>query len=401
MIPKNWVSRELGDIAEFVNGRGFKPHEWSDSGLPIIRIQNLNGSGEFNYYSGSYDPKIEVNAGDLLFAWSGSRGTSFGPHFWHGGKAVLNYHTWKVVTTSKEIDKRFLYDALKLLTARIEDDAHGAAALVHTQKNRIVTYSIWLPPVPEQRKIAAILSTWDRAIELTEKLIAAKRQRKAALMQQLLTGKVRLPGFTEIWKSTRLKDATSFLKDGTHFSPASKDGPFRYVTSKNIRAARMSLSDCAFISEDEHRRIYSGCPVQFGDVLLTKDGASVGNACLNELTEEISLLSSVAAIRGKTGVLENTFLLQYFLSSSGQAAIAAEVAGQAITRVTLTAIGQFQIPLPSHDEQKAIAAILNTQDQEIALLTRKLDALRRQKKGLMQQLLTGKVRVRLDDLTEE
>jgi restriction endonuclease S subunit len=222
MIPKNWVSRELGEIAEFVNGRGFKPHEWSNNGLPIIRIQNLNGSSEFNYYSGTYDPKIEIHSGDLLFAWSGSRGTSFGPHFWSGGKAVLNYHTWRVVPTSKEIDKRFLYDALKLLTARIEDEAHGAAALVHTQKNRIVTYSIWLPPVSEQRKIAAILSTWDRAIELTEKLIAAKQQRKAALMQQLLTGKVRLPGFRSThWRPCELGDvaSNSTRRNGTSTPP--------------------------------------------------------------------------------------------------------------------------------------------------------------------------------------
>jgi hypothetical protein len=73
-----------------------KPHEWRSQGLPIIRIQNLNGSDDFNYFDGSYNRKIEVHAGQLLFAWSGSRGTSFGPYIWHGPTGVLNYHTWKV-----------------------------------------------------------------------------------------------------------------------------------------------------------------------------------------------------------------------------------------------------------------------------------------------------------------
>ena len=203
MTPKGWAQVELGEVAEFINGRGFKPHEWSDKGLPIIRIQNLNGSPEFNYFEGEYNSKIEVNSGELLFAWSGSRGTSFGPHVWNGPKAVLNYHTWRVVPVSNDVDKRFLFDVLKQLTARIEGEAHGAAALVHTQKNRIVRYSIKLPPLPEQQKIAAILSTWDRAIELTEKLVAAKQTRKLGLMQQLFSAKLRLSGFEKtIWKSS-------------------------------------------------------------------------------------------------------------------------------------------------------------------------------------------------------
>jgi len=123
MAPDTWTHRELGEVAEFVNGRGFKAHEWAESGLPIIRIQNLNGSNEFNYYQGKYDPKIEVYPNDLLFAWSGSRGTSFGPHMWMGGKAVLNYHTWRVVVTSPDLDKQFFYYVLQFLTSQIEDTA--------------------------------------------------------------------------------------------------------------------------------------------------------------------------------------------------------------------------------------------------------------------------------------
>lgn len=75
-----------------INGRGFKAFEWNTTGLPIIRIQNLNGSDDFNSYSGRFDPKIKVDPGQLLFAWSGSSETSFGPHIWNGLKDLLTRH---------------------------------------------------------------------------------------------------------------------------------------------------------------------------------------------------------------------------------------------------------------------------------------------------------------------
>ncbi|MEO8495990.1 MAG: restriction endonuclease subunit S, partial [Planctomycetota bacterium] len=209
MTPHDWIKRPLGEVAEFVNGRGFKPHEWSQEGLPIIRIQNLNGSNDFNYYNGSYDPKIEVQNGDLLFAWSGSRGTSFGPHYWFGCKAVLNYHTWRVVVSQETVDKSFMFFALQLLTVQIEDEAHGAAGLVHTQKNKVELYKFSFPPIPEQKAIAAVLSTWDRGIRQRTDLIAAKLRFKQGLMQQLLTGKRRFKGCRDEWSSVQLRNVTT------------------------------------------------------------------------------------------------------------------------------------------------------------------------------------------------
>ena len=81
VIPEDWTTPQIQNISKLINGRGFKPYEWRTSGLPIIRIQNLNGSQDYNYFDGHYDKKIEVEDGQLLFAWSGSRGTSFGPHY--------------------------------------------------------------------------------------------------------------------------------------------------------------------------------------------------------------------------------------------------------------------------------------------------------------------------------
>ncbi|MBC7472307.1 MAG: restriction endonuclease subunit S, partial [candidate division SR1 bacterium] len=99
---------KLGDIFEMQNGRAFKKEEWVDSGIPIIRIANLNGEkAEYNYFSGIYDNKIEINNGDLLFSWSGTIGTSFGPNYWERGKGVLNQHIYKFNKKDIEIDTKF------------------------------------------------------------------------------------------------------------------------------------------------------------------------------------------------------------------------------------------------------------------------------------------------------
>ncbi len=186
-----WKTVKLGDICELVNGRGFKPHEWSDEGYPIIRIQNLNGSDEFNYFNGSFNPKLLVLPGDLLFAWSGSRGTSFGPHIWNGPEAVLNYHTWNV-KPREDLDKIFFYWLLQQITALIEDSAHGAAALVHTQKREMEKRFLAIPRLDEQKKIASTMALFLQNENNCSRKLFHLRTEKRALMQQLLTGKKRV-----------------------------------------------------------------------------------------------------------------------------------------------------------------------------------------------------------------
>jgi type I restriction enzyme S subunit len=190
-IPVGWDVIKLGEISDFINGRGFKPTEWGKVGLPIIRIQNLNGSEEYNYYDGAYAPKILVKNGELLFAWSGSRGTSFGPHIWYGGDGLLNYHTWKV-EYSDHILRDFLFYELKRITVKIEREAHGASALVHMQKKFIVDYFISLPPYEEQKQIATILSTVDDKLDILTQKKSQYQTLKKGLSQQLLTGQMRV-----------------------------------------------------------------------------------------------------------------------------------------------------------------------------------------------------------------
>ncbi len=194
------------------------------------------------------------------------------------------------------------------------------------------------------------------------------------------------------WDDVKLAEVCELITDGTHFSPKSKGGPYRYVTSRNIRFGWLDLHDCQYISEEEHQAIYRICPVKEGDLLLTKDGANTGNAAINNLKEPFSLLSSVALVRGNPTRILNEFLLQYFLSPIGQAQLKSQMAGLAITRLTLVTINQLKVPVPPLPEQRKIAAILRTWDDAIALTDRRIAAGQQRKQGLMQRLLTGQVR---------
>jgi len=216
------------------------------------------------------------------------------------------------------------------------------------------------------------------------------------------------PIFPSDWKVRTLDEVSIKIQDGTHFSPTLGGNEYRYITSRNIGAGRLRLDSVEMISKDEHQKIYRRCNVRFGDLLLTKDGASTGNAAINSFHDEISLLSSVAFIRSHPQQSTEEYILQYLLSARGRKQIADAMAGNAITRLTLAKIKALRVPLPSVAEQRRIASTLRSADDLIVLLERLVAKKQAIKQGMMQQLLTGRNRlpgfdsawteVELDDL---
>ena len=152
----------LGDIATYINGYAFKPSDWSDTGLPIIRIQDLTGNlYQANRYNGEYAPKYEVNDGDVLISWS----ASLGIYVWHGEKALLNQHIFKVVFDKTEISKTFFVHQVENILEKAASEAHGAT-MKHLTKPVFDALPFYLPPLDEHRKIAAVL---DRVSDLIAK----------------------------------------------------------------------------------------------------------------------------------------------------------------------------------------------------------------------------------------
>lgn len=147
----------IGEIAEFINGKAFKPEEWESHGLPIIRIQNLTGSTNIiNYYSGGFDPKYLVVNGDILISWS----ASLGVFIWNGENAILNQHIFKV-NLHKGINKQYFYYAATSILDDMVNKVHGST-MQHITKEPFESTLIPLPPLEEQERIAGILQKADR-----------------------------------------------------------------------------------------------------------------------------------------------------------------------------------------------------------------------------------------------
>jgi len=198
----------------------------------------------------------------------------------------------------------------------------------------------------------------------------------------------------EDWDVVTTLDACSKIQDGTHFSPQISGNDYLYITSKNIRVGYLDISTASRIDTAQHQAIYRRCDVKKGDLLLTKDGASTGNAALNTLDEEFSLLSSVSFLRFLQSKYCTAYFLQQILTSSGQHQIQDAMAGNAITRLTLEKIKKLRFPVPpTLAEQEAIAEALSDADALIESLEQLIAKKRQIKQGAMQELLTGKRRL--------
>ncbi|MFC1481082.1 restriction endonuclease subunit S [Candidatus Neomarinimicrobiota bacterium] len=189
-VPEHWDAKPIKYSLSLINGAPFKPAEWSSNGIPIIRIENLNGGQEFNYFDGEMPSKYIVHDGELLFGWSGNRGTSFGPFRWWGkGQHYLNQHIFRMVGYSH--NKEWLYWTLRAVTHIVEQQAHGMIGLVHITKGKLGSIKIPSIPLPEQHAIADFLdhqtAKIDTLIAKKKDLIALLKEKRQAVITQAVT----------------------------------------------------------------------------------------------------------------------------------------------------------------------------------------------------------------------
>ena len=376
-LPAGWQIKTVKDVCTLQNGNGFKPSEWSDAGLPIIRIQNLNGSKAFNYFAGKPKPNWLISPGEILFAWAGTKGVSFGPFIWTGPQGVLNQHIFRT-TPTVAVDRDGLYYSLKHLTFEIEGKAHGfKATLLNVPKGDIERQRLLVPPHYEQIQIAQILSTWDKAIATSERLFANSQQQKKALMQQLLTGQKRFSEFHEEWRVANFSSLYLVKNDKK-----------TQTTSRNyLEHGKNPIVDqgqALIAGYTDSNQVYRDVPViVFGD----------HTRAIKWVDFEFSPGADGTQILKASDLLEARFA--YYLLSN------ADIPNLGYSR-HMRELKEIDFRYPTDKaEQQKIAQVLSTADAEIANLQAQLDKLKLEKKALMQQLLTGKRRVRLDDEEED
>jgi type I restriction enzyme S subunit len=368
----------IGEVCDFVSGNGFRPQDWKTKGLPIIRIQNLNGSDSFNYFDGESDPAWIVEPNDLLFAWAGVKGVSFGPTIWNGPKGVLNQHIYRI-RPKKGINKRWLYYALLEVTAEIESKAHGfKTSLVHVRKADITRARISLPGEHEQEAVATALECWDTTIQKTEQLIAAKERHYSHELSRLIS---------------------RGQHPQTHVGAFAEEVSARNCGGNDARVLSVTNSRGFVLPEDQFERRVASADlsnykvVRRGQYAYNPSRINVGSIARLDGWADGVLSPMYVVFRLDDAKVDSGYFLHWLDSHEARQRIKNSAQGSVRESVSFSEFSAITIPLPDTNTQSAIARYLNALREEIDVLGQSAAALKTQKRGLMQKLLTGQWRL--------
>lgn len=379
--PPGWTVKYLAEVTRFLDSQR----------IPIEAVERQERQGIYPYYGASgvidYIDGFLFDDDLILLAEDGAnildRSTPIA--FRVSGKFWVNNHA-HVLKPKQNVEIGYLVNYLESLT--YEKFNTGSA---QPKLNRRICEKIpvLLPPIQEQKRIAEILATWDEAITLTEREIEAKQKRKMALMQKLLTGKLRFQQFAmeDEWLSGHFVDIAEIVMgqspDGSTYNQQGVGVPL--------------LNGPTEFGERYPTKIqWTTSPTKFckkGDILLCVRGSSTGRT--NIADSEYCIGRGIAAIRAKSGKSITSYLEQNLIF--GIQKLLSLTSGSTFPNIDKKSIGQIPLVIPSVEEQKLIATVLSLADEEIQKLQQQVKQFQKQKQGLMQKLLTGEWRLAVQE----
>ena len=402
-MPEEWEVKFLKEVSKI--GSGTTPSKeikryWENGTIPWLPTGKVNDkiiteSETFITEAAVKEKRIKLLPIDsVVIAMIGQGKT-------RGKTALLKIEAWinqnfAFVVPKTTLAPEYLFRNLDFSYKRIryEGNRGGNQGSLNTGMVRFLRIAV--PPLPEQRAIADCLSTWDQAIQTLTQLIAQKELRKKWLMQQLLTGKKRLPGFGGEWKNVKISDLFEEVKaknDGGEHEPLTISAKSGFVSQRK-KFDRVIAGD----SLAKYTQLVRG------DFAYNKGNSKLYEmGCLYPLEDRESALVPFVYIcfRAKNKDINGGYYKYWFenhgLDHQLGRIITSGARGDGLLNVNKKDFFSLKIPHTSMEEQTAIAQILQRADQEITLLNQKLIHLQDQKKGLMQQLLTGKKRLNLNN----
>ena len=327
-------SARLGDLATYINGYAFKPADWGDTGLPIIRIQDLTGNSyQLNRYDGEYPERIEVNNGDVLISWS----ASLGVYVWQRGKALLNQHIFKVVFDKLPVNKDYFVFAVEQKLAEMESKTHGAT-MKHIVKKDFDGTTIPYPPIEKQAEIAdhlrRITSLIDRQ---TEQLFLLDQLVKSRFIE--LFGDPQTNPFK--YKQAKLSDVATYYNGLTYKPENVAEIGTIVLRSSNIQNSQLDFADTVRVDCAVRERLM----VQENDILMcSRNGSAklVGKvALIKGLQEPMSFGAFMMIIRSRY----YSYLMTYFQLDAFRQQIKTG-ATTTINQITGRMLDDVTIPLP-------------------------------------------------------
>lgn len=378
IIPQEWEVKFLGDLlSRCTNGLTYDVS--ITCGIPVTRIETIS-TGEINYAKVGYIPNesgyetFRMQKGDILYSHINSLSQIGKVAYYKGDQEIYHGMNLLLLRVNDCLDKQYLYytlltEHMRHMAQAIAKPAVNQASISTSDLKRV---KIAVPPLAEQRKIAEVLGVWDEAIEKQARLIEKLALRKRGLMQRLLSAKLRLPGFSKPWQKVKLGEITS-IKTG------SKNNEDKVVNGEYPFFVRSSIV--------ERINSYS----YDGEAILIPGEGKIGEIIhyINGKFDYHQRVYKISDFSDCSGL----FIYYYMMYFFGKQAINNSVKA-CVDSLRLSTFTNMPILYPSIREQNSIVQVLTASDREIELAKEKLERLRRQKRGLMQQLLTGKKRIK-------
>lgn len=401
VVPEDWDVIEAFDLNPFITSgsRGWAKY-YSDRGDLFLRITNLSRQSIYPDLSNQQLVDLPKSAteglrtalrdGDILISITADIGVIGYVNETIQKPAYINQHIACLRIVPDKADSRFQSYFLashcpqKRFAEMTDVGAKSGINLTTVGKLKLLC-----PPLSEQHAIATALSDADALIASLDALIAKKRDLKQAAMQQLLTGKTRLSGFVAEWEEKTLGEIAT-IRDGTHQTPNYVSSGIPFYSVEHVTSG--DFANTKFISEAEHRFLTKSYKIERGDILMTRIG-SIGDCKFVDWDVDASFYVSLALIKVHAGNSAE-FITHYSKSAQFQKEVDVHSLQSAIPRkINLGPISHIRIDLPPLPEQVAIANVLSDMDAELAALEAKRDKAFALKQGMMQELLTGRIRL--------
>ncbi|MFH1224188.1 MAG: restriction endonuclease subunit S [Candidatus Diapherotrites archaeon] len=337
--------KTLREVADYINGRAFKPSEWGKKGLPIIRIQNLTNSTDVvNYYAGDYEKKHLIKNGDLLLAWS----ATLDIFIWDEGDALLNQHIFKVIPNEKIIKKNYFYYLIKHILEDIKKKTHGTG-MTHITKPKLLEIEVPVPSLPVQEKIVAKLDAFFEKYDEMKKENETVKKQHAEIMQKAISGLMHyardLPAG---WSEKPLGELVKVRKD--KIDPK-KEKITNYVGFEHIESKKGRV-----ITQIKNPDLKSTKNKFFpGDVVYGKLRPYLNKTFYADFSGAVST-DLIPLIPSEE--IEGEYLFYLLLSDRFVSFASANTSGVQLPRTSFQKISKYAIRFPPKSEQKKIVCKL-------------------------------------------
>ncbi|MBR3980406.1 MAG: restriction endonuclease subunit S [Bacteroidales bacterium] len=368
---------KLGEIADYINGRAFKPKEWKGEGLPIVRIQNLNDKNAVYHYSDvMHEEKYLLHNGDLLFAWAASLGT----YIWDNGDAWLNQHIFKVIP-KENVSKKYLYYALTSIIKELYAKSHGSG-MVHVTKDKFINTEIPLPPLSTQHAIVTRIETLFAELDKAVQHLRTAQQQLKTYRQAVLNHW--LNNEDGKWEMVKLGEVAEMCL-GKMLDKSKNKGTYQpYLRNVNVRWGSFDLDDLLEMRFEESEQERYG--IQIGDLIMCEGGEPGRCAIWNATVPNMKIQKALHRIRVKDSIY-NKFVYYLFSLYAQNGRLEKYFTGTTIKHLTGQSLKSIEIPLPPLAEQQRIVAEIESRLSQAEAAAASIENALQQAEALRQSIL--------------